>query len=270
MQDDDQIKSWHWDLIQGPIGYQPTLPETSTLQLTSLSLPGNYTFKLTVTDSDNVSNSTTARISVLKATDYPPIANAGHDEMIYLPQNSVTLNGSLSTDDHEITAWEWTKASTDVSKAVDMQNTRTPYLQLSNLEVGIYTFVLKVTDASNQSNTDDMLVFVKPPRSDRPPAVNAGQNATINLPQTWAVLNATNSTDDIKIRSYQWSQLSGPNSANIINKNAVVANATGLVVGTYTFEVFVIDESNNNASSKVIISIVQGIHPLSILCNSFK
>lgn len=75
--DDDQIKSWRWDLIQGPINFQPTLTETSTLQLTNLTLPGNYSFKLTVTDSDNISNSTTANITVLKATDYPPSANAG-------------------------------------------------------------------------------------------------------------------------------------------------------------------------------------------------
>lgn len=74
--DDDGIKSWHWDLIQGPIGYKATLQETSTLQLSDL-VPGNYTFKLTVTDSDDAKNSTTAQINVLKAIDYPPSANAG-------------------------------------------------------------------------------------------------------------------------------------------------------------------------------------------------
>lgn len=46
-QDDDQIVKWHWDLISGPIGYEPTLPETSTLQLSDLTAPGNYTFVLT-------------------------------------------------------------------------------------------------------------------------------------------------------------------------------------------------------------------------------
>lgn len=76
-QDDDKIKTWRWDLIQGPINYQPVLTETSTLALANLTLPGNYTFKLTVTDSDNASNSTTANITVLKAIDYPPSANAG-------------------------------------------------------------------------------------------------------------------------------------------------------------------------------------------------
>lgn len=69
----------------------------------------------------------------------------------------------MSTDDHAITAWEWTKSSDDSQKAVDMQDTRTPYLQLSNLEEGIYTFTLKVTDSANQSSTAQVrsIIFFK-------------------------------------------------------------------------------------------------------------
>ena len=44
-------------------------------------------------------------------TDYPPTANAGPDKIIKLPQNSVVLYGNLSTDDHGITGWEWSKES---------------------------------------------------------------------------------------------------------------------------------------------------------------
>lgn len=227
------------------------------MQLANLTLPGNYTFKLTVTDSDGISNSTTANITVLKAIDYPPSANAGKPVILYLPQNNVTLDGSASTDDHEITAWEWTKDPSDVAKAVDMQDTRTPHLRLSNLEEGVYTFVLKVTDASNQSNTAKVSVFVKRP-SNKPPVANAGLDQTISLPQTWATLNASNSTHDAKITAYEWIQANGPTNSNILKKDSEVANATGLTVGVYTFEVRIIDESNNNASSKVTITVVQG------------
>lgn len=244
-------------MIQGPINYQPALPETPTLELKNLTLPGNYTFKLTVTDSDGSANSTTASITVLKATDYPPTANAGQPQIVELPENSVTLDGSQSSDDHEITAWEWTKDASDSAKAVDMQDTRTPFLHLSNLEEGIYTFVLKVTDASNQSNTASVRVFVKPP-SNKPPQANAGQNVTVILPQTWTILNATNTTFEVKINSYQWTQIDGPNVANILDKNAAVTNATALMVGTYTFEVFVVDEHKKNASSRVKVTVVQG------------
>lgn len=130
--------------------------------------------RLTVTDSDQVSNSTVANITVLNLTDYPPSANAGRDVIIYLPQNTVTLNGNLSTDDRGIASWEWTKGPSDENKAVDMQNTRTPYLQLSNLEEGMYTFVLKVTDNSEQDSTAEVHVFVKPP-TNKPPIGRASK-----------------------------------------------------------------------------------------------
>lgn len=37
-----------------------------------------------------------------------------------MPQNEVTLNGNLSTDDKGIKSWEW-KKSPDTDKAVDME-----------------------------------------------------------------------------------------------------------------------------------------------------
>lgn len=76
-QDDDAIISWHWEVKAGPIGYQPPLQDGPTLVLKDLKQPGNYTFQLTVEDSDHVKNSTTANITVLNPTDYPPEANAG-------------------------------------------------------------------------------------------------------------------------------------------------------------------------------------------------
>lgn len=257
LQDDDKIVLWHWDLTQGPIDYHPVLPETSTLQLSDLTQPGNYTFQLTLTDSDGVKNSSTACVTVLKANDYPPEANAGADVIVYLPHNNVTLNGSLSTDDREIVSWEWTKASRDVSKAVDMQNTRTPYLQLSNLEKGLYTFVLKVSDISNQSSTASVNVFVKAP-TNLPPIASAGANVTVVLPQTWTTLNGSQSTDDLKIERFEWTQLSGPTSAVLSGANVSIANATGLTIGSYLFQVNVFDENKNNATDVVNVTVIQG------------
>ncbi len=42
------------------------------------------------------------------------------------------------------------------------QGVRTAVLRLQNLEVGDYTFSLKVTDTSGQTSTADVRVFVKP------------------------------------------------------------------------------------------------------------
>ncbi|KAG6443289.1 dyslexia-associated protein KIAA0319 [Manduca sexta] len=254
--DDDAIISWHWDLISGPIGYQPPLQDKPTLELKDLKQPGNYTFKLTVEDSDHVKNSTTANITVLNHTDYPPEANAGQDVIIYLPNNNLTLNGSLSTDDHEIKSWEWTKSAEDENKAVDMQNTHSPYLQLSNLSEGVYTFVLKVTDSSGQSSTADVHVFVKPP-TNTPPVADAGPDAFISLPQTWITLNGSASHDDHRIVAYTWRCLSGPTNSNIVNFNESVANATALTKGQYVFSLTVLDDNGNSATDNVTVTVAQ-------------
>lgn len=253
--DDDKVISYHWELQQGPIGYQPTLLDTPTLQLDNL-IAGNYTFKLTVEDSDRVTNFTMANITVLKVIDYPPSANAGQDIIIYLPQNTITLNGNLSTDDRGIASWEWTKSPSDQNKAVDMQNTRTPYLQLSNLEEGMYTFVLKVMDDSEQSSTAEVHVFVKLP-TNKPPHADAGENITIALPQTQTVLNGSKSKDDIKIAAYLWEEVSGPSEVVFSAVNESISNITGLTKGEYVFKITVVDDDGNKDSDFVRVSVTQ-------------
>ncbi|KAL1497900.1 hypothetical protein ABEB36_008782 [Hypothenemus hampei] len=254
--DDDGIISWHWELQQGPLGYEPELKDSPTLQLNDLTKPGNYTFKLTVTDTDKATSSTTANITVLAVTDYPPEANAGEDKIIYLPHNNITLNGSLSTDDHAITTWEWTKSADDAQKTVDMQNTRTPYLQLSNLQEGVYTFTLKVTDSANQSSTAQVHVFVKPP-TNKPPVAEAGANVTISLPQTWAIVDGSNSSDDNGITWYKWEQLEGPSTISFKDSNSSKTNVTGLTKGLYALKLTVSDDNNNLASDLTYIIVNQ-------------
>lgn len=235
------------------------------MQLNDLSKPGNYTFKLTVTDTDKATNTSTANVTVLKVTDYPPEANAGQDVIIYLPHNKLILNGSQSTDDHLITTWEWTKSADDADKAVDMQDTRTPYLRLSDLEEGMYTFVLKVTDSANQSSTAQVHVYVKPP-TNQPPIADAGDNVTISLPQTWVQLNASKSKDDNKIASFKWEQVEGPSTSVFVNPNVSITNVTGLTKGNYIFKVYVTDDNKNVAADVVYVTVNQSeISPFGLI-----
>lgn len=244
--------------------------------MNDLTRPGNYTFKLTVTDTDKITNSSTANITVLKVTDYPPEANAGgfcnyllnlsrfygviyisgQDVIIFLPKNQITLNGNLSTDDHAIITWEWTKSAKDADKAVDMQDTRTPFLRLSDLEEGMYTFILKVTDSSNQSSTAEVHVFVKPP-TNQPPTAKAGDNITISLPQTWVVLNGNMSKDDNKIIGFKWLQVKGPSSTTFAPADSSATNVTGLTKGQYIFQLSVTDNNNNTANDTVYVTVNQ-------------
>ena len=133
--DSGKIGSYLWVLDSGPVGYQPDLPSLPTLSLTNLTA-GNYTIRLTVTDEDGASDTTTATLVVVPDTDYKPKANAGEDKIINLPINEVMLNGNRSSDDHGIKTWEWTKEKGPDGKELpaDISGARTPFMTASNLE----------------------------------------------------------------------------------------------------------------------------------------
>lgn len=129
--DDDKIISYKWELQKYPILYtlNPSKSlNSSTLQVENL-IPGNYTFRLIVQDSEGVTNSTTANVTVKSQPDYPPTANPGQDVVIYLPQTEVILNGNASTDDKKIVEWQWT-ATGDQQKAIGIKSLLCSYLIL--------------------------------------------------------------------------------------------------------------------------------------------
>jgi len=88
-----------------------------------------------------------------------PISNAGDDQAITLPTNTITLNGKGSTDpDNNITSYTWTKISGPSSFNIDSANI--VQTQVANLIEGVYQFELKVTDAGGLFSKDTMQVMV--------------------------------------------------------------------------------------------------------------
>jgi hypothetical protein len=101
-----------------------------------------------------------------------------------------------------------------------MDGTSTPFLHLSKLEVGVYKFVLKVTDTSNQTSKAEVHVFVKP-ENNEPPVANAGENIKVVLPLDHPlVLDGSKSKDDFGINKWLWEQING----NIIYFNYFFKN----------------------------------------------
>lgn len=253
--DDDKIVEYHWEVITLPIGYKIQLNDTNTVQLMNL-IPGFYCFKLTVKDSDGISNSTFANVTVLREKDYPPTANAGSDVVIYLPRDQVTLNGNLSSDDKGIKSYQWMK-SPEIDKSVDMEGTSSPYLHLSHLEVGVYKFILKVTDTSDQTAEAEVHVFVKP-ESNIPPKAVAGEDIRVSLPLEGPVLlNGKLSSDDIGITTWNWKQIDGPKRTKIGNGNTSTAHVSDLVPGEYIFRLTVCDDKAQCTSDDVSIIVTQ-------------
>uniref|UniRef100_A0A8C2G3V9 Si:ch211-193k19.1 n=1 Tax=Cyprinus carpio TaxID=7962 RepID=A0A8C2G3V9_CYPCA len=251
--DDDKVVSWHWEEVKGPLREEKASGDTAILTLTNL-VPGNYTFSLTVTDSDGAQNSTQAMLLVNKATDYRPTANAGPNQVITLPRNYITLYGNQSTDDHENLSYEWSLSPESKGKVVEMQGVRTPILQLSAMQEGDYTFQLTITDSSGQQDTAQVTVIVQP-ENNKPPVADAGPDKELTLPVDRTTLDGSKSSDDQKIVTYHWTKTKGPEGVKIDNADTAVAVVIGLQEGEYIFTLTVTDERMLENSDTVSVIV---------------
>ncbi|EMP35192.1 hypothetical protein UY3_07624, partial [Chelonia mydas] len=251
--DDTKILSYHWEEIKGPLREQKASADTPVLHLSNL-VPGNYTFRLTVIDSDGAVNSTIASLTVNKPVDYPPIANTGPNQAITLPQNFITLNGNQSSDDHEIVSYEWSLSSKSKGKVVAMQGVRTPYLQLSAMQEGDYTFQLTITDSARQRSTAEVTVIVQP-ENNSPPVAVAGPDKELTFPVESTTLDGSKSHDDQGIVFYHWENISGPTTVQMVNIDKAVATVTGLQVGTYHFRLTVKDYQELSSTATLSVTV---------------
>ncbi|XP_064522003.1 dyslexia-associated protein KIAA0319 homolog isoform X3 [Pseudopipra pipra] len=240
--DDMKIVSYHWEEIKGPLREQKASADTPVLHLSNL-VPGNYTFRLTVIDSDGAANSTIAFLTVNRPVDYPPIANAGPNQAVTLPQNFITLNGNQSSDDHEIVSYEWSLSPKSKGKVVAMQE-------------GDYTFQLTVTDSARQRSTAEVTLIVQP-ENNSPPVAVAGPDKELTFPVESATLDGSKSQDDQGIVFYHWENISGPSSVQMENDDKAIATVTGLQVGTYRFRLTVKDQQGLSSASVVSITVTE-------------
>ncbi|MBN3270474.1 K0319 protein, partial [Polyodon spathula] len=251
--DDDKIVSYHWEEIKGPLREHKASADSPVLHLLDL-VPGNYTFRLTVIDSDGTANSTTAMVTVNKPVDYPPVASAGPNQAITLPHNYITLNGNQSSDDHKIASYEWSLSPNSKDKVVAMQGVRTQYLQLSAMQEGDYTFQLTVTDSAGQQATAQVTVIVQP-ENNSPPVAVVGPDKELTFPVESTTLDGSKSTDDQGIVLYQWQNISGPSGVKFENGNTQLATVIGLQIGTYRFRLTVKDQQGLTSSAVATVTV---------------
>lgn len=104
----------------------------------------------------------------LSKANQPPAAQAGPFQLIYLPANSVTLNGS-ATDDVAVQSVQWTKISGPSSYSFG--NASSAVTIVSNLVAGEYQFELEATDAQGLTGRDTVAVMVYGTANSSVPAV---------------------------------------------------------------------------------------------------
>jgi len=159
---DGSISQWLWKKISGPASSLMINPQLPNCKINAL-VKGVYSFELTVTDNGGLSAKDTVMITVdsVFVTNHPPIAIAGADQTIILPTNTVSLDGSGSSDpDNNISSYQWTKISGPLSFSIN--NSNAVQTQVNNFEQGIYEFELKITDAGGLVSKDTIRITVFP------------------------------------------------------------------------------------------------------------
>src|SRR4029078_11183578 len=99
---DGSITSYQWTKIQGPAQFNIVNAGSASTIVNSL-VQGVYWFQLTVTDNGGLTATDTVAVTVNAAPNQRPVANAGPDQTITLPLNTVSLNGTGTDADGSIT-----------------------------------------------------------------------------------------------------------------------------------------------------------------------
>lgn len=230
--------------------YNPTKQsKTISLDATYIDVKGNnYNGSITLAP---YSSAVLIRTGAVVNQPSLPVSNAGSNQTITLPTNAVTLSGSGSVKDGNITSYTWTKKSGPSSGRI--ANPGNASTSVTELVEGTYVFELKVTDNNAASNTSSVQITVQP--QPFTPVANAGSYQTISLPTNSVLLNGSGSVQGGTITSYNWTKKSGPSSGKIVNPGNASTSVTELVEGTYVFELKITDNKDASNISAVQITV---------------
>ncbi len=253
---DGTIVSYSWAKIAGPQQYTIANPNSATTAINNLA-QGTYQFQLQVTDDDGgISTSiVTVTVNGTQLFNQLPVADAGNDIVITLPQNSVSLLGTGTDADGTITAFAWSKVAGPAEGTIQTPNTAST--AVNNLVEGVYQFQLQVTDNSGGTGRNVVIVTVNalPPAPNKAPLANAGEDTIVILPNNSVTLQGTGTDVDGTITGYYWNMVDGPAAYEITDRESPITTVSGLTEGTYTFELEVTDNNRSTGKDRVTVIV---------------
>ncbi|MGF2412649.1 MAG: PKD domain-containing protein [Ferruginibacter sp.] len=256
---DGTITAYLWTKIAGPTAGTITNANAAFTTATAL-VQGTYRFELRVTDNNGATGRDTMQVIVNPVPNITPTANAGVDQNITLPTNTISLSGSGNDPDGTISAYRWTKITGPTAGAIT--NANTAVTSVTGLVQGVYQFELRVTDNSGAFGRDTMQVTVNAAPNVAPTA-NAGADQNITLPTNTISLSGSGNDPDGTITAYLWTKITGPTAGTITNASNASTSVTGLIQGTYQFELRVTDNSGayGRDTMEVIVNPAANIAP---------
>jgi len=219
------------------------------------TLPGNYTFTLSVQDTEGYHSRSEdeIRISViLNNTD--PTANAGPDQTVFTG-DMVYLNGSLSTDLEdtiEQLGFHWEVNSSNPSLiTLDDPSLKEPSFTAPDT-TGVYKFTLRVTDSFNYSSQLDEVNITVTLRPNVDPVADAGDDIQ-GIANSSISLDGTGSSDsDGEIITWVWNCTSH-NNISLADGNSSTPEFTPNISDEYSFTLQVIDDRGGMSNLDTVL-----------------
>ncbi|MDC0598270.1 hypothetical protein OAP18_00305 [Gammaproteobacteria bacterium] len=182
-----------------------------------------------------------------------PVADAGDDQELTLPVNTLVLSGTGTDADGAIVSVLWEQLS---GPFVSLSNVDTAELLLEDFIIGSYSFSLTVTDDAGATASDEVNVIVHPEDiGNLLPVANAGPDSELTLPQNSLTLTGNGSDEDGFIAAYSWEQISGE-AVSLPGANMAQLLLEDLVAGSYGFRLTVTDNEDGVGFDDVSVTVL--------------
>lgn len=258
---DGKIVRYIWRKLSGPEGDTLLDANAAKAKPDWLFKSGTYRYELrTVDDRAEWDTDTVEVVAAVDVADNnkTPIAWAGNDTILFLPVDSVTLDGSYSADaDGRIVKYLWEPVSGPDTAYID--NDTSAITKARQFITGVYRFRLTVTDDKGKKASDVINFDIR--ESNVLPVAVAGNDTSINHPDGELMLNGSGSYDgDGQIAQYSWKKISGGETM-IQQANAASTKVKLGEEGIYVFELEITDDVGGKGKDSIEITYNKGKLP---------
>jgi len=248
--------TYKWSLLSQPTGGTATLSTAIIVNPTFVAnVAGAYVAQLIVNDGVYDSAPATVMITV-NSPNQAPVVDAGQNQTITLPTNSVTLNGAVSDDGlpNNTLIISWTVVSGPGT--VIFGDPSAAVTQATFSAAG--TYVLQLSANDTQYTTTAQTAVTVNPAAIEPPIVSAGPNQSITLPTNSVMLDGT-ATDNGVPMTITWSEVSGPGTVTFSSPNTATTNATFTLAGSYVLQLSA-SNTQYTSTSQVTITVKSSVN----------
>ncbi len=243
--------TYSWLKVSGPSGDAILHNRTDTTTIT-FTAAGTYQYALLATDATTLTGSDTMQVVVnpnpIVIT--PPTVNAGTDQTIQLPVDSVyltmTFTGNLSN-----VGWRVLYGPSSTYVLSDPTSLNTSF---KNLAAGAYAVEASVRDFNGLTARDTLAITVLAAAPVTGPSCGLISNVSKTLPFVSTVLTGVATAHTYPISTYLWSQTGG--TATTISGGATTtATITAITLnGKYVYQFRATDDHGNFCTSSVTIT----------------